>query len=125
MYKILIIDDDEDICHLFQKLLTKNSYDVATANSGKSGLKMLKEFKPDLVVTDFRLGDTDANSIIKAVKFFNDDIPIIVITGYSDIQNATDVMLLGATDYITKPLLPQQILTTIKLAFVVSGLSKK
>ncbi len=125
MHKILVIDDDMDICHLLKKFLSKHNYEVATAHNGALGLKLLEEMQPDLVMTDFRLGDMDGSEVITAIKSRMPNVPILVITGYSDIRIAVNVMKLGALDYITKPLLPQEILMTIQRAIVVSSFSPK
>lgn len=125
MHKILVIDDDMDICHLLKRFLSKNNYEVMTAHNGESGLKLLDEHQPDLVMTDFRLGDMDGSEVITAIKSRMPRVPILVITGYSDIRIAINVMKLGALDYITKPLLPQEILMTIQRAIVVSSFEKK
>ena len=125
MEKILVIDDDIDICHLLKRFLSKNNYEVATAHSGKTGLKLLEEFQPNLVMTDFRLGDMDGSVVIQSIKSIMPNVPILVITGYSDIKVAINVMKLGALDYITKPLLPQEILMTIQRAIVVSSFTVK
>ncbi len=125
MQKILVIDDDMDICHLLKKFLSKNNYEVMTAHNGEMGLKLLEENQPDLVMTDFRLGDMDGSEVITAIKSRMPHVPILVITGYSDIRIAVNVMKLGALDYITKPLLPQEILMTIQRAIVVSSFSNK
>ncbi len=116
MQRILVIDDDTDICLLLRRFLTKNNYEVAIAHDGNSGLNLLQEFRPDLVMTDFRLGDTDGGTILSKIKEKFPFIPVLIITGYSDIKIAVNVMKLGAYDYITKPLFPDEILLTIKKA---------
>ena len=125
MHKILVIDDDMDICHLLKRFLSKNNYEVMTAHNGETGLKLLEEHQPDLVLTDFRLGDMDGSEVITAIKSRMPHVPILVITGYSDIRIAINVMKLGALDYITKPLLPQEILMTIQRAIVVSSFAPR
>ena len=116
MQRILVIDDDTDICLLLRRFLTKNNYEVAIAHDGNSGLVQLQEFRPDLVMTDFRLGDMDGGTILSKIKEKFPFIPVLIITGYSDIKIAVNVMKLGAYDYITKPLFPDEILLTIRKA---------
>ncbi|AWV97938.1 sigma-54-dependent transcriptional regulator [Arcticibacterium luteifluviistationis] len=116
MSKILVIDDDQDICLLMNRFLTKNGYEVETAISGLLGLKKVKEFKPDLLLTDFKLGDIDGSEVLKKAKEMMPNLPVIVITGYSDIKVAINVMKMGAFDYVTKPLFPDEILLNIKKA---------
>lgn len=114
--RILIIDDDTDICLLLRRFLSKNGFDVAIAHDGTSGLATLDTFTPDLVLTDFRLGDMDGATILLKIKERLPHIPVLIITGYSDIKIAINVMKQGAYDYITKPLFPDEILLTIKKA---------
>ena len=117
MKKILIIDDDMDICHLLKRLLSKNGYEVVTAHNGANGITALSIGNPpDLVMTDFRLGDMEGIEILRHIKSRLPQVPVLVITGYSDIRIAVNVMKLGAFDYITKPLFPQEILLTIQKA---------
>ena len=116
MQRILVIDDDTDICLLLRRFLTKNNYEVAIAHDGNSGLALLQEFRPDLVMTDFRLGDMDGGTILAKIKEKFSFIPVLIITGYSDIKIAVNVMKLGAYDYIMKPLFPDEILLTIRKA---------
>lgn len=113
--KILVIDDDMDICHLLRRFLTKNGYEVTTAHSGASGLALLEsDLNPDLIMTDFRLGDMDGIELIGKIKAKIPQVRILVITGYSDIRTAVNLMKMGANDYIAKPIIPQEILMTIQ-----------
>jgi two-component system, NtrC family, response regulator HydG len=117
MKKILIIEDDVDVSMLLKRFLTKHNYEVLTAHSGNKGLSMFDEEQPNLVLCDFRLGDLDGMEVLSRIKDKNYNVPVIIITGYSDIKIAVKVIKLGAFDYITKPLFPDEILLTIKRAF--------
>jgi two-component system response regulator HydG len=116
MKKILVIDDEIDICMLLKRFLTKKEFLVETAQSGRKGLQLLEEFEPDLVMTDFRLGDSTGTDLLVSIKAKTPHVPVLIITGYSDIKDAVSVMKLGAYDYITKPLFPEEILVTVKKA---------
>lgn len=116
MSKILVIDDDRDICLLLKRFLSKHNYDVAEVYAGKKALDMLHSFSPDLVMCDFRLEDMDGATLLIKIKEQLPDVPVIIMTGYSDIKTAVEVMKLGAYDYIGKPLFPDEILLTIKKA---------
>ena len=120
MKKILIIDDDRDMRTLLTKYLEKNNYQVIEATSGKSALEVLDLSEPNLILCDFRLGDTDGSTLLLKIKEKHAHIPIIFITGYGDIKIAVEVMRMGAFDYVTKPLLPEEILLTIKKALAKS-----
>lgn len=114
--KILVIDDDTDICLLLRRFLSKHGFEVAVAHNGVTGLAILEEFHPDLVLTDFKLGDMDGATILTRIKEKFPHLPVLIITGYSDIKTAINVMKQGAYDYITKPLFPDEILLTIRKA---------
>lgn len=116
MEHILIIDDDVDMCKLLHRFLSKHGYEVVAVNSGKKGLNALELHMPDIILCDFRLQDTDGKTLLLKIKEINPTIPVIIITGYSDVKMAVDVMKHGAYDYVTKPLFPEEILLTIKKA---------
>ena len=116
MKKILVVDDETDICMLLKRFLAKSGYEVETAQNGKRGLQLVDEFKPDLVMTDFRLGDLTGAELLVSIKKKLPHVPVLIITGYSDIKTAISVMRQGAYDYITKPLFPDEILVTVKKA---------
>src|SRR5688500_1251158 len=116
MQKILISDDDRDMCLLLKRFLTRHGFEVLEAYSGKKALELLETVQPDLVMCDFRLEDMEGNVLLGKIKEIYPQVPVIIITGYSDIKIAVEVMKMGAYDYITKPLFPDEILVTIKKA---------
>ena len=116
MKKIVVVDDEADICFLLKRFLSKNEFIVETAQTGKEGLALIESFEPDLVMTDFRLGDITGTELLNAIKAKRPHVPVLIITGYSDIKVAVNVMKLGAYDYITKPLFPDEILVTVRKA---------
>ena len=113
MAKILIIDDDTDICQLLDRFLKRKGHDSCYVTSGKKALAYLKENDVDIVFCDFRLPDTDGKEILISIKELNQKTQVIIITGYSDVKTAVDVIKNGAFDYITKPLLPEEILMLV------------
>ena len=116
MAKILVIDDDRDICSLLNRFLTRKGYTVSENYKGKTSIEYLRENKPDLVLADFRLEDMDGTMLLQKIKEIYPDMPVIIITGYSDIKTAVEIMKAGAFDYVVKPLLPDEILMTIQKA---------
>ena len=116
MKKILIIDDEVNVALLLSKFLTRNGFDVTTASSGAIGMDYLKNGDFDLVLCDFRLEDTDGREMLKNIRTNHPKTGVIIITGYSDIKMAVELIKMGAYDYITKPLYPDEILNTITKA---------
>jgi len=120
MTNILVIDDDTDICMLLNRYLSKNGFDVTTAYSGKLALESIANKVPEIVLCDFRLEDMNGSDLLEKIKQSNPQIPVIIMTGYSDVRTAVNIMKLGAFDYVTKPLLPEEILLTLKRALTDS-----
>lgn len=116
MKKILIVDDEINIGLLLSKFLTRNSFSVETATSGSSAMEYLAKEVFDLVLCDYRLEDTDGREMLINIKESYPSTGVIIITGYSDIKLAVELIKLGAYDYITKPLYPDEILNTINKA---------
>ncbi len=116
MQKILVIDDDRDMCLLLKRFLSKHGFDVLEANTSKRATELLESTEFELVLCDFRLDGTDGKTMLIKIKEKFPQLPVIIITGYSDIKIAVEVMKLGAYDYITKPLFPDEIILTIRKA---------
>jgi two-component system response regulator HydG len=113
---ILIIDDDMDLCALLARFLSKNGYETAMAYTGKKGISMFSEKKFDIVICDYRLGDMEGIEVISFLKELDQNVIVLVITAYSDIKTAVEVIRVGAWDYITKPLIPDEVLSVLKRA---------
>ncbi len=116
MKKILVVDDDRDMCLLLNRFLTRKGYSVTEMYGGKKALDHIGSEKPDLIISDFRLEDMDGIALLTKVRATDPSIPFIIITGYSDIKTSVNAIKLGAFDYVTKPLLPDEILITIQQA---------
>jgi two-component system response regulator HydG len=116
MYKILVIDDDMDICNLLERFLSKKGHVVKTAFTSTTALALIEQENFDVVLSDFRLGSTDGKQILQKVKEKSPETQVIIITGYSDVKTAVDVIKMGAFDYITKPLFPDEILLLLDKA---------
>jgi len=114
--KILIIDDEVNIGLLLSRFLTRNGFEVANVITGGSAFELMAAERFDLVLCDYRLDDTDGRAILIKIKEEYPSTGVIIITGYSDIKLAVELIKLGAYDYITKPLYPDEILNTINKA---------
>lgn len=117
MERILIIDDNSDICLLLERFLSKQGYKTASVLKGEDGLAMLRKETFGLVICDFKLPDIDGLEMLRRIKVLNPTTAVIIITGYSDVRIAVQAVKYGAYDYVTKPLYPDEILYTIKGAF--------
>lgn len=110
---ILIIDDDPSFCSLLKSFLSKNSYQVEEAHTARDGLRAVYDHNFDLVLIDYRLPDLDGLELLKNIKKKYFHLPVIIMTNYANIRTAVDAMKLGAFEYVTKPINPDEILLTI------------
>ena len=114
MLRLLIIDDDKDICLVLSKFLAKNNYEVDVAHRGDEGLKLLRTHDYTLILCDYRLPDFTGVEMLRKIKLLQPAVAVIIITGYSDVRTAVETFRYGANDYVTKPLYPDELLLTIK-----------
>ncbi len=116
MIKILIVDDDPMFRIMLRTFLLKNNYEIAEAPNGKDCLKKIRTERFDIVLTDLRLPDTTGLELLQEIKDsdLNREAPVILMTSFGDIQSAVKAMKLGAYEYVTKPVNPDEILMNIK-----------
>ena len=125
MDKILIVDDEINIGILLSKFLTRNGFEVTTSTSGITALEYMTKESFNLVLCDFRLEDTDGREMLRKIKNAYPNTGVIIVTGYSDIKLAVELIKMGAYDYITKPLYPDEILNTINKAIKAQKILSK
>ena len=113
---LLIIDDDVDICALLKRFFERKGFAVTTAFKAQEGIDLIRARTFDVLLTDFRLPDMDGLEVIKTVRSLRAELPIIVITGYSDVNQAIKAIRLGAFEYVTKPIYPEEILLHVQKA---------
>jgi DNA-binding NtrC family response regulator len=101
--KILVVDDEESMCHFMEIMLSKEGYHVDTANDGLSGVDLLKQTDYDLVIADLNMPEMTGIDLLKEVKSFKQKQDFIVMTAYATVDTAIEAMKQGAVDYITKP----------------------
>lgn len=116
MHKLLVIDDDQDICRLLTAFLGKKGYQVSSASRGATAVELLKENKFDAILCDHRLPDTDSLKMLDQIRTLNPEAATIIITGYSDVRVAVELIRRGAFDYVVKPLYPDEILLRLQEA---------
>lgn len=112
--KILIVDDDQDLRFNLSGILKEEGYDVIEAEDGRKALEIIQGNCPDLVLLDMRLPEMDGMQILEKMKKYNHDLVIIMLTAYSEVNDAVKAIRLGAYDYISKPFHNDELLLTIK-----------
>jgi two-component system response regulator HydG len=113
MPKILLIEDDISFCKLLEKFLVKKAYEVTISFSAAEARIAVKKESFDLILTDLRLPDSDGIGLMAEFKDAYPEIPVILMTGYSDVNTAVKAIKNGAADYISKPFNPDEVLLVI------------
>jgi DNA-binding NtrC family response regulator len=116
METILIVEDKESMAEMLRETLEAEGYRVISATDGAEGIRLLKEDRVDLVLTDLKLPKKDGMGVLNASKEENQLIPVIVMTAFGSIEIAVDAMKGGAFDFITKPFDTDHLLVLIKRA---------
>lgn len=117
MKKILLIEDDLTYSKIIKKFLEKNQYNVFTTTKLVDAYSLLERESPELIITDYRLPDGTGMEILEKIIDSKSNTPVILITNYSDIRTAVKSMKMGAFEYITKPVNPDELLATVNEAF--------
>lgn len=113
--KILIVEDDKNICAFMSAVLDADGYDVITAATGTEAYSMITSHCPDLVLLDLGLPDIDGLSLIPAVREWT-QMPIIVVSARTQENDKVEALDLGADDYIAKPFGTEELLARIRTA---------
>lgn len=116
MQRILVIDDDTYTCKLIVAYLNKRGYDSDSAYTGISAIKLMDEHDYDLILSDYRLPDRDGFDILQHAKKKHLTTPVIIMTAYENLTTAIKLIKSGAFDYITKPLIPEELFELIQTA---------
>lgn len=101
--RILIIDDDTDICEYMQLLLTQNGYEVTAETDPRAGLEKLREEEYHVVILDIMMPELNGMEVLEEIRDFDSDIAIIIFTGYPSVDTAVTSMKYDVSDYIKKP----------------------
>ncbi|MDC2978646.1 response regulator [Pelagibacteraceae bacterium] len=124
MNKVLIIDDEKDICFLISEILKDENYNTAIALNSDEAISKFNEIKPDLVILDVWLSNSklDGIEILKEFKSINSNIPIIIISGHGTVDLAVKSIKNGAYDFLEKPFNSDKLIILTKRAIESSSL---
>ena len=112
--KILVVDDEQDIVKVLSKILEIAGYEVITALNGTEALHLVRQGNPHLVLLDYMMPDMTGFEVLKQIKEFSEEIYVVMVTGRGSEEVAASVMKAGASDYVIKPFVRDQITTVVK-----------
>jgi len=102
MAKILVIDDEESIRSLLDRLLVRKGYDVVIASNGRKGLEFFRREHPDAVLLDLKMPEMDGLMVLKEIRNIDQKLPVIVLTGAGTPEVEQQAHALGATEFVEK-----------------------
>lgn len=111
---VLTVDDDEVTLGLLRELLEIKGHNVVSASEGAAGIAAFERERPNVVITDIRMPNTDGLEVLRCVRELDDTVPVILLTGYGDLNNAIRALRHGAYDFLQKPINPEILVNTVR-----------
>ncbi len=122
--RILLIDDELEILRAFEFVLTRHGYDVDAVQDGESALNMFKELGHDVIMTDLTMPGMDGLQILRRVRDYDLDVPVVIITAAPSLETAIRALEYGALRYLLKPVRHSEILRVVQEALRLSRLAR-
>ncbi len=113
-YRILIVDDDENLRIGMATILEEEGFEVHEAENGRAGIERLEKSIYDLIITDYKMNEMDGLKFLKQLKDSFPSMKVIMVTGFGSIEHAVEAMKLGAINYLTKPIKPKELIQMVK-----------
>ena len=114
--KLLVVDDDSLIRRSLAEMLRGEGYAVSEASTGAEALRVFAQVAPDLVITDFNMPEVDGLQLLRELRARKPERPVILVTGYGTVEQAVEAMKSGAYDYVSKPILDDEMKIAIRRA---------
>jgi len=122
---ILVVDDEPEICTLIQEILEDEGYKVAIAENAVQARNEKNNIKPDLILLDIWMPDTDGITLLKEWSQIGQPPPVIMMSGHGTVETAVEATRLGAYDYLEKPLSLAKLILTVKHALETNILQRE
>ncbi len=115
--RILLVDDDELILDTYRRILERNGFHVDTASTGEQAKEQLEKSTYDLLLVDIVLPDIPGDRLILDLRVNDNNVPVIVITGFSSYEKSLDAIGLRISDILLKPIDPDELIKSINNVF--------
>jgi DNA-binding NtrC family response regulator len=112
--RILIVDDDPHFLRVLQRILSGEQFSVKATSNPCEAIGLLRSSNFDLIICDLRMPECDGLSILQAVRGAGDEIPVIILTAYGEVDTYLDAMNAGATEYLNKPIKSDELVPVVR-----------
>jgi DNA-binding NtrC family response regulator len=112
--KILIVDDERDICRALEFLLSREGYRIVTADSGQEALRKIEAEDFDLVITDMKMEGMDGLQVLENSLAMRPNLIVVIMTAFASVESAVEAMKKGASDYLVKPFINEDVKMTVR-----------
>jgi DNA-binding NtrC family response regulator len=123
--KILIVDDEKQICGILSRLITEQGFEPLVSNDAETALSIIQIESPEVVLSDIKMAGMDGMELLTKTKELDPDLPFVLITGYADIPGAVLAMKRGAHDYLSKPFKHLEVIRVVHRALAERALKRR
>ena len=123
--KLLVVDDNPKVAWMLREGLSREGYDIVAAPDGKTGIQMMLEEKPRVIILDIKLPGMNGMEVLERVRSINSRVEIIMLSGYGETKQIVKAMKLGAADFISKPFDVEEVEIVIRSVLEKSELKKE
>ncbi len=112
---ILLIDDDPHFLRVLSRILTGEKFQVTTASDACKAIELLRNACFDLVISDLRMPECDGLNVLQAIRGGGNEVPVIILTAYGEVDTYLEAMNAGATEYLSKPIQSDELLKVVRM----------
>ena len=112
--RILIIDDDPHFLRVLQRILSTEKFVVTATSNPCEAAELLRSGNFDLIICDLRMPDCDGLNLLQAIRGSGNEIPVIILTAYGEVDTYLDAMNAGATEYLNKPIKSDELIHVVR-----------
>ena len=113
-HSLLVVDDEEVVCQACRRIFSRQGFEVVSNTDARQGLTVAAERDFDIILLDIKMPNMDGIQFLEQLRERKPDVPVLIITGYPSIPNASAAMRLGACDYVTKPFTTEEITSAVQ-----------
>jgi DNA-binding NtrC family response regulator len=112
--RILIIDDDPHFLRVLHRMLSGEKFEVVATSNPCDAIELLRSSKFDLIICDLRMPDCDGLNLLQAIRSGGNEIPVIILTAYGEVDTYLEAMNAGATEYLNKPIRSEDLVQVVR-----------